>query len=265
MESRRPALDALSRRHKCQPADAARQPRGTRARTADRCGTPRAITQKMGRPPLGGQRRPPTRLAPGGRSRCAALNPKGAPNSILHPGRPFSKLLRRTFSRACRNPALQRPGTMPPKQVRPAAEMGRQSRAPTRHRSSRPLFQMSDAPRNPASRARPSAGQSLASNGVMYITLQISGPAKVEGTSGSSGGALVVATRSGYQACVEAVRAGQARQDRSTSGLPASGCPRDRDRRRMNRRLAFMCTPVAQRTEEQTPGDDRLSGHSAVL
>lgn len=56
----------------------------------------------MGRPPLGGQRRPPTRLAPGGRSRCAALNPRGAPTSILHTGRPFSKPPVAVFSYSCR-------------------------------------------------------------------------------------------------------------------------------------------------------------------
>lgn len=47
---------------------------------------------EWGRPPLGGQRGPSTRHAPGGRSWCAALNPKGALASILALGRPFSKL-----------------------------------------------------------------------------------------------------------------------------------------------------------------------------
>lgn len=50
-----------------------------------------ADRQEWGRPPLGGQRGPPTRHAPGGRSWCAALNPKGALMNILALGRAFSK------------------------------------------------------------------------------------------------------------------------------------------------------------------------------
>lgn len=222
----------------------------------------------MGRPPLGGQRRPPTRLAPGGRSRCAALNPRGAPTSILHTGRPFSKPPVAVFSYSCRGgPARPRtalrhslvghcggseggPGSAPSALLNASGSerrlgfggiAGTPPRADCRHRVANRdgcdvrhghrtagLFARLAEVDGPGQRHRPMlrASHHRASPSVMSRS---GGPRrrKTEGTpTRIRGGALVVATRSGYQARVEAVRAGQARRDRSTSGLTASGCPR---------------------------------------
>ncbi len=73
-----------------------------------------------------------------------------------------------------------------------------------------------------------------------------------KGTPIKHEGALVAATHSSYQACVKTVQAGQARWDRSISGLPASGYSKEPRPATGFRRLAPCVLPTNSERKSQT-------------